>query len=378
MLVLRVFRRQGLFIGLAALHMPIALANDQPPGSAWNATLENDVFFGSDRNYTNGVQVEWIKGSSVKAADGERPSLWLKACAYLGCTGHQQLTAHHKLGQLMYTPEDIAEPGLQPLDRPWAGLLYYAQERVFQSPDGNTSTKLVGQFGVIGPAALSMDSQTLVHRIIDSPKPLGWKNQSGNELVGLVMVERRNALSGLSGGSADGWQWRSARQWRIAAGTLMTFAGTGFETTVGTKLPPLVNDDGSIDIQSRRLLAPPAVMNAVPGAPSTFDVDSKRTPGRCFFEWLDCSVTAAIEGRWMLHNVFLDGPVFRDGPSVDSKRLVVDASLSLQITLPKSASANGGPWFAKLKATRRSSEFTGQDATGSHSFGTLTVGRHFY
>lgn len=375
MLVLRSFKSKCAFIALAATHHSVVLANDPPPEAAWNATFENDVFFGSDRNYTNGVQLERIKGIPTKATDGEGPSLWLRACAYLGCAGHQQLTVHHKLGQLMYTPENIGEPRPQPQERPWAGLLYYTQEHVFQSPDGNTSTKLVGQFGVIGPAALSKDSQTLVHRIIDSPKPLGWKNQSGNELVGLVMVERRSALPGLSGGPVDGLQWRSARQWRVAAGTLMTFAGAGFDSTIGTNLPPLVIDEGSIDIQSKRLRA---MMHAEPGLLSALAVSSKRTPGRCAFDWLDCSVTASIEGRWMLHNVFLDGPVFRDGPSVDIKRLVADASLSLQLTFPKSASTDCGPWFVRFKASRRSPEFTGQGATGSHSFGALTVGRHFY
>lgn len=380
MQISRTFGSRRAWVMGVAFQVPLAFANGAPADTAWNATLENDVFFGSDRNYTNGVQVEWVQGHDLKDISSEAPSIWRWACTQLGCGGHQRVTSHHKLGQLMYTPENIEDPAPQPLDRPWAGLLYYAQEHVFLSPEGTESTRLVGQFGVIGPAAFSKDTQTLVHRLVGAPRPLGWKNQSGNELVGLVMVERKSALAGFSGGPSDGWQWRSSRQWRLAAGTLMTFAGVGLEATVGTNLSPLVQDDGSIDIKSRRLVQAqqPQVANAGVGAESAQASPTRRTSGRCGFDWLDCSLTAGLEGRWMLHNVFLDGPVFRRGPSVDSKPFVADASLSLQLTFPQSASADSGPWFVKFKATRRTSEFRSPVPNGSHSFGALTVGRHFY
>lgn len=362
--------RAALFV-CAVLSWPHAVADDTIGGGSgsdwgWNATFENDVFFGSDRNYTNGVQLERVELGRGVPGEG-----WLSACGLVGCGDHRWVTTHHRIGQLMYTPENIEVVAPQPLDRPWAGLLYYAYERAFLDDEGRILTRLIGQFGVIGPAAFSKDTQTLVHRIIDSPKPLGWGNQSGNELVGLAMVDRKWALSGLEYNGKNGFQSRSAGSWRVAVGTLMTFAGAGFETTVGTNLPTLVSLPG-IEIKNYPPLMATMGNAAGQGSQTTALADRR---GQCLVDWLDCSLTLGIEGRLMAHNVFLDGPVFRSGPKVDSKRFVADASLTVRLTFPRSASKSGGPWYASFKATRRTAEFKSRANVGGHTFGALTVGR---
>ena len=78
----------------------------------------------------------------------------------------------------------------------------------------------------------------------------------------------------------------------------------------------------------------------------------------------------------MAHNVFLDGPMFRNGPSVDRRVLVADASVFARLDFPKTRRFCG-PWFVHFRATRRSPEFRSTKAVHSQSFGALTVGTEF-
>lgn len=88
-------------------------------------TYENDSFFHTDRYYTNGVQFS-VKHGTDRRGDFARG--WTDPlCRWLGCADAALLTSQSNLGQLMYTPANIRISAPQPLDRPWAGMLYYDQ-----------------------------------------------------------------------------------------------------------------------------------------------------------------------------------------------------------------------------------------------------------
>lgn len=351
--------------------------------SAYNVTLENDVFFGFDQYYTNGIQFErrylWSE-TTDRELNNDRLT---QACAYFGCQGFFLHTRAHKVGQLMYTPADITVSSPQPDDRPWAGLLYYAQDNVLMAPSRDALTKFTFQIGGMGAASLAEQTQKAIHKVINSKTPMGWSNQAKSELGLLLGVERKFALDSLSGGATDGWQWRSSGGWRITGGNIMTMAAAKLEFTVGKGLPKLEETAGDIDTKMR----PPVLMSApVPlgiatdlAPTSSNELKPAAAVDRtCLFPWLECKASAAVEARLMAYNAFLDGPLFRDGPKVDSRPVVVDASVSLQLRFPRTASKDTGPVFVQFKATRRTPEFRSSQPVKSQSFGALTVGCDFF
>ena len=97
----------------------------------------------------------------------------------------------------------------------------------------------------------------------------------------------------------------------------------------------------------------------------------------CVFTWLECTAFAAIEGRLIAHNVFLDGRLGHDDPHVSKRAFVADISVGARLDFPRTRSAITGPWFVQFRATRRTPEFTSTFPVPSQSFGALTVGTEY-
>lgn len=379
----RAARTVYMCVALSTWGFEASASDEDHAQSAQNVTFENDVFFGFDQYYTNGIQFErrylWSE-TTARELNNDRLT---QACAFFGCQGFLLHSRSHKVGQLMYTPADITLSSPQPDDRPWAGLLYYAQDNVLMAPSRDELTKFTFQIGGMGAASLAEQTQKAIHKVINSKTPMGWSNQAKSELGLLLGVERKFALDSLSGGATDGWQWRSAGGWRITGGNIMTLAGARLEFTVGKNLPKL--DDAAGEVRDKMVplmyqtsaVAATAATDLVPATNAQLQPASA-VDRTCLFSWLECSASAAVEARLMAYNAFLDGPLFRDGPKVDSRPVVIDASVSLRLRFPRTASKDTGPVFVQFKATRRTPEFRSSQPVKSQSFGALTVGCDFF
>lgn len=359
----------GLFLMLPALGVALELPRQ---GNAWSVTLENDLFFGTDRYYTNGIQLEWAQHSPRGLVGGEDSPLLRSVCEVAGCIGLVTTLSRHRVGQLMYTPRDISIREAQPQDRPWAGMLYYSNERTFSDAAKREEVVLTAQIGAVGPIAKAGQTQRLVHDTFSGRDPLGWGNQIGNEVSFLVMLEKRGSIEGLSFTLPSNIDMRAVRHWRVAGGTIMTFVGVGVEITLGKNLPDLPVRPGDIEIKKTR--SPDLELMSLPDSFAQSPLPSRSS---CVFDWLECSLAASVEARLMAHNIFLDGPIFRQGPSVKSRPLVLDAALAFRLVFPRSRTASHGPLFVQFKLTNRSPEFRSQLKVPSQTFGALTVGRTF-
>ncbi|MDH4292606.1 MAG: lipid A deacylase LpxR family protein, partial [Betaproteobacteria bacterium] len=89
--------------------------------------------------------------------------------------------------------------------------------------------------------------------------------------------------------------------------------------------------------------------------------------GRNLYEWF---VFAGVDGRIIGHNIFLDGSLFQDGPSVQSRDTVYDFSVGFSLR-----------WEAlRVSVTRikRSEEFTTPvGGGGKQRFYSVNVGMEF-
>lgn len=264
----------------------------------FTVNVENDIFAGTDRNYTNGFR------ASVLSAEEEVPRWAHRAADVMmpfSINGKRRIS--FAVGQSMFTPRDLSQRTLIRDDRPYAGWLYGTVGLL--SDTGTTLDNVTLTLGTVGPNSLAKPTQTLVHKLIDADHPYGWDNQIKNE-VGVVLGYER--------------KWRGLYQ--------VTPGGAGVDITphLGVNLGN-INTDASIgaalrlgyDLQAD--YGPPRIRPSLPG--SDFFIPSKKLGGYLF---------AGVEGRAVGRNIFLDGNTFRDSHSVDKEPLLGTLQAGLALT----------------------------------------------
>lgn len=253
--------------------------------------LENDLFYGNDRHYTNGVRLVWVPRS-----DTSTPEWAIKLARLVPWFPEQGEIRHgYAFGQSMFVPSDItvANPPLN--ERPYAGWLYGSIGL------GVELGKQLDQFGVslgiVGPSSLAEQTQKFIHDVVGADEPQGWDTQLGDELgINLAYQRswRRFATTTFLGNQLDFTPHAGA-----ALGNVFTYANAGVTLRYGEQLP---SDYG-----------PPRIQPGLPGSADFAPVSD--------FGWY---LFAGIEGRAVAHNIFLDGNTFRDSRSVDKEPLVGD------------------------------------------------------
>lgn len=322
-------------------------------------TYENDARFLTDRFYTSGIQFS-VKRSTDDRGDFAR-RLTNKLCGWMGCGDSTLFTSQANLGQLIYTPRDITIGEPQPEDRPWAGLLYYERAYSFLSPDQRTLTTLTGQVGVTGKLSLAEPVQKLWHGIVDRPKPQGWDNQIGGQLGVLVSAERRTAREALSANLWRGVRLNTATYWRVAAGNIQTYAAAGVAVVIGKNLPVVSPPPPGIGNK----MHPRAAPRVANGATS------------CLAKWIQCTAFGSVEARLVAYNVFLDGRLFGNDPSVDRRTFTHELVVGSRFDFPNTRTRNHGPWFVQVKITRHSPEFRSSLPPPRHRVAAVTIGTEF-
>ncbi|VVS97362.1 conserved exported hypothetical protein [Marinobacter salarius] len=300
-------------------------------GGLLSLKVENDAFSaGGDGQYTNGAEVIW----AFEPADQH----WTRRLADFipGWSASGLAGVTYRFGQQIYTPEDIEVEALIEDDRPYAGLLFGGISLLNERKLGGLrlAESLYIDVGMVGPASGAEMVQRNTHELIASAKPRGWDNQVDNEPVinfgyeRAWFVQQDFAELTVEYGPSAGF----------ALGNLYTYASSGLGFRLGEGL------DRSFGIPS---VAP------AQGGQSSF------RPNRGF-SWY---VFAAVEGRYMAHNLFLDGNSFEDSHSVDSREWVGDAQVGAALTWDR--------WQIAYTYVWRSEEFEEKD--GFDQFGSIVL-----
>ena len=132
-----------------------AAARDiESPRSAgvWSLTSENDLFGGTDQNYSNGIRLE-----RVRPANEITPGLnWVANRIPILDLDRTELRQGFALSHAIFTPEDIEAPVPDPTDRPYAAWLYASGTVVGTTrlgPGELVLDVLQANLAVVGPAA---------------------------------------------------------------------------------------------------------------------------------------------------------------------------------------------------------------------------------
>jgi len=275
---------------------------DQPKDKDAIITLsyENDIFAGSDNNYTNGVRISYF------SPENDVPSLLSGAANLLPFYPEQGRSRWGlALGQNMYTPNNITLKNPPLDDEPYAGWLYGTATLVTDT--GKTLDTFQATVGMVGPASGAHQTQSFIHHMIGSPQPQGWKYQLHNE-PGLVLTYEKKWRN-LYEVSPKGLGFDLSPGVGANVGNVFTNAGLSLVARFGEDLP---SDYG-----------PPLIEPSLGG--SDFFEPTKR------FGWY---VFGGVEGDAVARNIFLDGNTFEDSRSVDKKPFIGGAQAGIALTFP--------------------------------------------
>ena len=139
--------------------------------------IQNDMLIPrdkTDRYFSSGVKIDYMflhNPHKKTLVDKIFPKL-SKANNYYGIT----------IASNMYTPSNKSE-NIVVGDRPYAGWAYLGLTGI--SNDYINSARFSTEYtlGAIGPITQQEFFQSQMHKIIDRPQPLGWKNQIANDIA---------------------------------------------------------------------------------------------------------------------------------------------------------------------------------------------------
>ncbi|KAF1694904.1 hypothetical protein CSC62_11640 [Pseudoxanthomonas jiangsuensis] len=340
-------------MALGIAHAGAARADDGCGGperfkteSTLNVRIDNDLFggLGQDQGYSNGFLVTLVSPNLVDYTDDPcLPALAKRLNRHLSLlqpSGFDELNMTMGLGQMMYTPNEREPRELIAEDRPYAGAVMLSIGYNARKEDRLRTSQL--RVGVVGPAAKAGEVQNWWHDIIGTDRFNGWDNQLHNEPVVQFIHERRTRFA--YGEPAGEWRWDAISHWGGSLGNFATYANTGMELRFGLRLP---DDFGTAPLR-------PAGENTAP----LIVQEDKRWLGHLF---------VAVDTRWVLRDITLDGNTFRSSHSVDKRPFVADIGYGIAVTR--------GHWRFAFARYHRSREFDGQRSRPT--LGSFTIGRKF-
>lgn len=322
-------------------------ADHQVPGNSWTFTFrfENDLFAGTDQDYTNGIKLSWISPDLTSFRDSEKLPDWGKAIVkklpYSEVPGLQRNIVF-SLGQNMFTPGDTVRRDLVTDDRPYAGWLYASA--AFHNKNYRHLDTFEIQAGLVGPLSFAEEAQDFVHELRGIDQANGWDNQIENEPGIVLIYDHKDRV--ITPTQLPGFGFDAITHYGGALGNIYTYANAGVEMRLGWNLP---TDFGTSLIR--------------PGGDTNAPADTKDPRFRRIGHGFSLHSFAAVTGRLVLRDIFLEGNTFRDSHSVDKELLVGDFIVGVSLIFDS----------VKLSYAQvfRTKEFEGQDS--GHHFGSVSI-----
>ncbi|MEM6638834.1 MAG: lipid A deacylase LpxR family protein [Pseudomonadota bacterium] len=329
---------------LALLTLPIlalllicavaASARETPNLRAVTGTIENDSASGTDRNYTNGFRLSW----TFSEAERDPITRWA-ATRLLSAKTNSRVFRGLSFGQSIFTPRDIERPTPPPNQRPYGAWLYADYAVLVQHQDRVDRLSL--QIGLAGDNALGGEVQNEVHRLLGIERALGWDSAIDGEVGVVLRFNRRYPALGT--GRLGLFEYDVTPVVGLTVGNILSDIGAGAMLRIGQTL--------------EKDFGPPRVRPSLVGA-GDFARHSR-------FHWY---AFAGIEGRYVAHDFFISGSLFRDDRlGLEPRRGVIDLSAGVVLQYRRAQLA--------FSFVDRSEQFEAQE--GSQSFASVSFGYRF-
>ncbi|MGB7395109.1 MAG: lipid A deacylase LpxR family protein, partial [Pricia sp.] len=218
-----------LFLPITAAAQKIdhtASFRDISSDSYFRFNYDNDFFAASDKDYTQGYNLELV------ASALEKNPLNILFLEPGGSFSKYGLSIEH----LGFTPRQYQLPEIQLGDRPFVAAIMLKSFLV--ATDTIKKSRVTSSFslGIIGPGAFGKEMQTGIHKLTGNKIPLGWRNQIKNDVVlNYRLVYEKNL-----------WSYNDLFSLNPVAhvqlGTLFTHISTGISSSLGLINSPFTAD----------------------------------------------------------------------------------------------------------------------------------------
>ena len=262
--------------------------------------LDNDLFGGEDRDYTNGLRWSWLsKPMNPLEVDGLPPLTRIFDHPFFGNRSDASYSYGLSITQLMFTPYDKWSSDQPEGERRYAGWLGIGVS--LHARDERVLNSLEFVLGTTGSNSLADKSQDAVHGIINADEFNGWNNQIPNEVTAdLSFTQKHRFDFGLM--SSEDYIVDGMVEWGARLGTFRTAAHLGASFRGGYNLAP--------DFSDLRL-SETAYAHPTP------------REGRFIALGFSAYFIAGATVRGIAHDATLDGPMFRDFDTGNTREPVV-------------------------------------------------------
>ncbi|MHA7858745.1 MAG: lipid A deacylase LpxR family protein [Henriciella sp.] len=301
--------------------------------------IENDLFTGSDNNYTNGLSVTWSSDEVGKYRSGSFVSNIANTMDFLPGFNNGTSTDHISFSLIseMNTPSriDLVDPLLD--DQPYSGILLLSTG--FYTDHGDWTQAWDIKLGAVGPITQTDHVQIEFHELIGAEEPLGWDAQLPNEAILNVGYLAGRTL--YEGSTAIGNEWRAVGLANASLGNYQTAAGGGLILELGNDLDKTLS-----------------TASLGQGFGSIVGLGTSPTPD------LKYTVYAGVGANAVGHFLPLDGTVFRGSRSVDYDPLAAFFSAG--------ATLRYGRMIASFGISRGATPF--DDTEDETDYGAISIG----
>jgi len=273
--------------------------------------LDNDLFAGTDENYTNGVRIAWISGSrdpkqfgvvqrGLRRLTGDVKSLrQFQHVSGFRDPANIEYNYGTSITQLMYTPQDPDAPKSPPGESPYAGWLGLGFSLHAKDTHALNSSEL--SIGTVGPNAHAKEVQDFVNNLKGVDRFKGWGSQIPNEPTLNLFFSQKRRLTFLES-EWDKFAVDGFSEWGFGLGTFRTDLYLGALTRFGWNLP--------VDFSDPRL------------SPTAYSHQPFKTDRRESGPWSLYGLIG-LRGSAVAHDITLDGPVFRNFNTGATRRPLV-------------------------------------------------------
>lgn len=331
--------------GLLAVVTTLPLHGEAPAPSFLLFQLDNDLFSNTDQNYTNGLRLALLR--PIPAQQLSRMQRWMEPLTRSGKPENTSYTWGTGLSQLMFTPKEHEALIPPPGQRPYAGWLGLELSLHAHNPQALNSFSLI--IGTTGKPSFAKKAQDFVHEhVSNSPLFQGWDTQAPFELTLSLHYDRKKSFNLLDNVLQDSvFDVDGFLEYGAALGNFRTDAYVGIMVGFGYNLPgTYVYPRVQVGSYAHR----------VPGREERL-----KNP-------FSAAVFAGLRGTAVLHDITLDGPLFRNWEhSVNSTPWVGEYVVGFGFRF-----ASFGLIFSRSLRTK---EFSGQQ--NNHRFGSIQVSMGF-
>ncbi len=239
-----------LFVFLSFISLNLAAeASLESEGTPWQLLfqLDNDLFSGSDKNYTNGIRLGFVRElPSDKEFDRFLEKHLLRLTGADDRADTFQWRLHDRdnlrfasgvgLTQLMFTPDDPEALSAPEGQRPYAGWL--GLELTLNAKNSDRVSGITLTIGTTGDASFAEPAQDWVHEeISNSPEYQGWDSQVPNQVTINLHFDHKQRISRLEKLRLGPIDFDGYYEWGGAIGNFQTNAYVGSLLRFGYKLP---------------------------------------------------------------------------------------------------------------------------------------------